>query len=284
MKRLMSLAAAGLMFGGAILGSAGTAGAASTPRNSVIEPGGPLVRAPGHASAGLPTLSTNWSGYAAAATKKSFNFVQGTWTVPHVKCTGVANQWDSNWVGLDGFTDQTVEQDGTFAGCGGPTHMTPYYNAWIEMFPAPSKRQFWVKAGDSMKASVRFANGTFTLTISDMTSGKSSTVKATCASCTRTSAEWIIERPAYCNKKITKCFIAELADFGTTAMSGSKASVTGGKASGPAAFGSSPIFMVQPLRKGFISLDAVSALSGANFAAAWYRHGQPVPITLGPRR
>lgn len=280
-KRLLSLAAAGLMCGGAVLGSSGTAGAAGVPKNSVIEPGGPIVKAAGHA--GLPTLSINWSGYAATS-KKPFNSVQGTWKVPGIKCTGVANQWTSNWVGLDGFNTSTVEQDGTFAACGGAHHMKPYYTAWIEMFPAPSKRQFWVKAGDTMRGSVRFAKGTFTLTISDMTSGKSATVSAMCADCKRASAEWIIERPAYCNHNVTKCFIAELANFGTTEMAGSKASVAGGKAGGPAAFGSKPIFMVQPLKRGFISLDAVSALSGANFGAEWFRHGQPVPITLGPRQ
>lgn len=275
MKRLMPLAAAGLMCAGAILGSAGTAGAASTAKNPVIEPGGPIVRAASHA--GLPTLSTNWSGYAATS-KKPFNSVRATWKVPTVKCTGVANQWVSNWVGLDGFTDQTVEQDGTFAGCGGPDHLKPFYYAWIEMFPASSMRQFWVHAGDSMQASVHFAKGTFSLTISDMTRGRGAGAVATCGNCKRASAEWIIERPAFCNHNVTKCFIAELANFGTATMAGSKASVAGGRMRGPAAFGSKPIFMVQPLKKGFISLDAVSALSGSNFAAQWFRHGQLVPF------
>jgi hypothetical protein len=281
MKRLLSVAAAGLMCGGAILGAPGVAGASSTASGPVVEPGGPMVRAAGHA--GLPTTSINWSGYAATS-KKAFNSVRATWIVPRIKCTGVANQWTSNWVGLDGFNDSTVEQDGTFAGCGGAAHTKPFYTGWIEMFPAPSKRQFWVQAGDTMTASVVFAKGTFTLRITDVTAHKGAVASATCADCKRASAEWIIERPAYCNHNITKCFIAELANFGTTAMAGSKASVAGGPVSGPAAFGSSPIDMIQPLKRGFISLDEVSALSGPSFGAQWQRSGSPVPITLGPKQ
>ncbi|HEY3732447.1 MAG TPA: G1 family glutamic endopeptidase [Streptosporangiaceae bacterium] len=282
MKRLLSMAATGLMCGAMIMGASGVAGASSnTIRLNVGQPGGPLVRAPGHG--GEVTISENWSGYAAT-TKSRFTSVHGTFIQPTIKCTGAPHQWTSNWVGLDGFADQTVEQDGTFATCGGPDHMTPRYTAWYEMFPAGSVPVFSVNPGDIMDMSVNFnSSGQFVLTDSDLTSGKSHTFTATCASCSRSSAEWIIERPATCNSSLTKCVLTALVNFGTSTMSASTASLTGGPVKNIGNFNKSPIFMVQPIKRGFISLDTVSALSGPSFTARWDRSGTPIPIQLGPK-
>jgi hypothetical protein len=84
------------------------------------------------------TISENWSGYAVSSGKKQYNYVNSTFVVPTVTCTGVADQWTSNWVGLDGYNDGTVEQDGTAEWCGGSGDTTPKYEAWYEMFPANS--------------------------------------------------------------------------------------------------------------------------------------------------
>jgi hypothetical protein len=69
---------------------------------------------------------------------KPCTYVHSTFVQPSVTCSGVADQYTSNWVGLDGFNDQTVAQDGTFAWCGGTDHTTPKYEAWYEMYPANS--------------------------------------------------------------------------------------------------------------------------------------------------
>ena len=88
-----------------------------------------------------------------------------------------------------------------------------------------------------------------------------------------------------CNSTFTKCFLTELADFHTSTMGQAQAQVAGGKVAGIGEFSNVPIFMVDPLKSGgFISLDAVSALSGPKFAATWERSGSTTPITLGPRR
>jgi hypothetical protein len=44
--------------------------------------------------------------------------------------------------------------------------------------------------------------------------------------------------------------------------------------------------MIDPLKKGFISLDTVSALNPASnsFTATWDRSGSQTPITFGPER
>jgi hypothetical protein len=252
---------------------------ASTVEN-VPFPGGPMVKANAPGNSSIPTISENWSGYAATSSKP-FTYVHSTYVQPAITCPGVANQWTSNWVGLDGFNNSTVEQDGTFAHCGGAGNTTPKYQAWYEMYPANSVNVFAVHPGDIIDASVTYTSGNFALTVSDLTTGKSATDTAACASCARAPAEWIIERPALCNNAGTKCFLTELADFGTSTMGGDEAQVAGGNVKGVGGFTNYPIDMVDPLSSGgFISLDTVSPLSGKTFTATWDRSGNTVPITF----
>jgi Peptidase A4 family len=281
-KRLCATAftAAALLSASVIAAFPGVASAATS--GTVPVPGGPIVRAAAPGNSSIPTVSLNWSGYAATSGKK-FNYVHSTFVQPAITCPGVKNEWTSNWVGLDGFNDATVEQDGTFAHCGGPQSTTPVYKAWYEMYPAGSVNVFSVHPGDVIDTAVSYAGGQFTLTVSDLTTGKTATNVAACASCQRASAEWIIERPALCNNALTKCFITRLADFGTSTLGGTEARVDGGTTKGIAGFTNYPIDMVNPLSSGgFISLDTVGPLSGKTFTATWDRAGSTVPITLGP--
>jgi Peptidase A4 family len=280
-KRLCATAftAAALMCAAATTAFSGVASAATT--GSVPLPGGPMIRAAAPGNSSIPTISENWSGYAATSGKK-FNYVHSTFVQPAITCPGVKNEWTSNWVGLDGFNNATVEQDGTFAHCGGPQSTTPVYKAWYEMYPAGSVNVFTVHPGDVIDTAVSYAQGQFTLTVSDLTTGKSASDVAACATCQRASAEWIIERPALCNNALTKCFLTRLADFGTSTMGGTQARVAGGTVKGIGGFVNYPINMVGPLASGgFISLDTVSPLSGKTFTATWDRSGSTVPITLG---
>lgn len=258
------------------------AAASTTSGAAVPNPGGPIVRAPassGASSSSVPTISLNWSGYAATSSQK-FTYVHTRFVQPAITCVGNPSQYTSNWSGLDGFTTGTVEQDGTFAFCG-KTGTTPQYVAWYELFPAPSINVFSVRPGDTIDSSVRYANGKFTLRIADLTLGKSVTHTAACSDCARASAEWIIERPALCtNQACTKAYLTELANFHTSTMGQDTAQVAGGKVTGVASFVNYPIFMVTPLKKGFISLDTVGPLSGASFTAVWDRPGSTVPISL----
>jgi hypothetical protein len=229
-----------------------------------------------------PTIiSKNWSGYAATAASR-FTYVHSRFVEPRLTCTGAPNRWTSNWVGLDGFITPTVEQDGTFAWCGGKMNKSPQYAAWYELYPAPSITVFRVHAGDLMDATVRYAGGKFTLTIADLTTGKKATHTAACAACQRNSAEWIIERPELCNNALTNCFLTALADFHTSTMAQNTASVAGQAPRTLDKFANNPIDMVQPLKQGFISLDQTGpiAKTGGAFTVTWDRSGTPVPITL----
>jgi hypothetical protein len=276
-----ALAATGVVWSG------GAAGASTKTTRAMPVPGGPLIRAGGTRSAATfgslpPTISLNWSGYAALAGKnKKFNDVQTTFIQPRLTCDGKPNEWTSNWAGLDGFNNGTVEQDGTFAFCGGRNHMKPVYIAWYELFPAASVTVFPVRAGDTISASVRYHDGKFHLRIADVTRHLAASHAAKCSSCQRSSAEWIIERPALCNNSLTKCFITRLADFHVSTMADDEAQLAGKPMKGIGGFANIPIFMVNPLKSGgFITLDTVGAIVHRAFAAVWDRSGTTVPIKL----
>jgi Peptidase A4 family len=159
--------------------------------------------ADGQPSAGISNAPTaeasyNWAGYAdASASAGKFTQVSGSWTVPAVTCT-TEDRVTSEWVGLDGFTTSTVEQDGTSSQC---FEGTALYYSWYEMYPAGTVEVGTsVAAGDSISASVARSGSSYTLSLTDSTNAANSfTETATCATttCLDESAEWIAERPAY---------------------------------------------------------------------------------------
>ncbi len=159
--------------------------------------------------------SINWSGYGlgdgvnginAAPQKTAFTYVSGTWTVPVTTCNTRELRFDSDWVGLDGLNDETVEQLGTTGYC---YLGEAYYTAWIEMFPAPSEapaNPIAVQPGQSITASVTRTAYKYTLTLTDNTTKQhftqTETVKTICTDTPsicplNASAEWIVERPAF---------------------------------------------------------------------------------------
>jgi hypothetical protein len=208
--------------------------------------------------------------------------VQSDFIQPSIVCTGSPVQYMAAWVGLDGFTDKTVEQDGTFATCTGSNHRTPTYVAWYEMYPAGSVEVFPVNAGDEIEPSVTFADGTFTLSITDATTDETQSTLASCRTCRRASAEWIIERPALCTKK-GACFLSVLPDFATATLSSDTATTAGLPAATPvSSFTDTPIDMIQPEGSSVELLDQTDPLgsTGDTFSTQWERSGKKLPITL----
>ncbi|MGO9154551.1 G1 family glutamic endopeptidase, partial [Mycobacterium sp.] len=176
----------------------------------------------------LPLLDTvysaNWSGYAAETnltTPKSnaVTQVSGSWNVPTV--TGDTNAYSAVWVGIDGYSSNSVEQIGT-AQDTSRSGVTTYY-AWLEMYPNPSVQITsigMISPGDSISASVTYNNGAFTLQMTDNTTHKSSSTTQT-ATAQRSSAEWIVEAPS------SFFGVLPLADFGTVTFSGAQATING---------------------------------------------------------
>jgi len=155
--------------------------------------------------------SSNWSGFASASniSSPSSNYVKevkGTWTVPTLTC-GPSSTYSSAWVGIDGYSDGTVEQLGTESDCSQGIQKN---YAWYEMYPKSSHliTGISVHPGDVFNAKVTYVgNNNFQLSITDVTTGKSySNTFKTHAN--RSSAEWIVEAP-YSGG------VLPLANFGT---------------------------------------------------------------------
>lgn len=145
-------------------------------------------------------ISTNWSGYAVQTNLNSpqsgvITDVKGTWNVPLVQSSPTG--YSAVWVGIDGYSDGTVEQIGTEQDSNG----TPY--AWFEMYPKMSYRitGFTINPGDSITAEVEYTgNGAFTLTITDNSVINNSNPEFFSTTqrnhnAQRNSAEWVVEAP-----------------------------------------------------------------------------------------
>jgi Peptidase A4 family len=209
MKRIAKLgafAAAAVMVAGVSAGAAtaGPMAGSGGPRLVVHGTGGlrPDIHLPRDGRAaispqGLPIqYSGNWSGYIAlpkSGKAKAFRYVQADFTVPSVNCGTTPTAFNYQWVGLDGDTNGTVEQDGIGGYC---VSGSPTYFAWSEMYPAGIVEQFFLNPGDAVGATVYYNSTTaqYTLALTDFTSGQTFSVNEACAAtCSNSSAEVITE-------------------------------------------------------------------------------------------
>ena len=211
----------------------------------------PTSRGPRH-TIGRGT-STNWSGYAVDGSNATT--VTGTWTQPVVKCAARENSWSSPWVGIDGDTDNTVEQTGTDSDC---VNGAPYYYAWYEMYPKSTViAPLAVAPGDSITGTVTYAAaGSFTLSLKDNSTGATfTTTQSSKKAAARSSAEWIVEGPSN----------GLLSDFGSVAFSRASAIINGQSASLGGLAGAHPITMETAAVRA-----TPSAISGGNaFTDTW---------------
>jgi len=136
--------------------------------------------------------SGNWAGYAAHGASGKFTKITGSWTEPVATCSG--SKLAAPWIGLDGYSTQTVEQTGVAVSCSGSQAS---YAGWYEMYPAnPVYFSNPVSAGDKFTASVTNTSGhTYKLVLEDVTKGWTHTENKTLASAEDASAEAILEGP-----------------------------------------------------------------------------------------
>jgi len=210
--------------------------------------------------------SSNWSGFAVTGSK--FTNAAGSWHVPGVDCAKTPNTYSSFWVGIDGYSDNTVEQIGTESDCSGGT---PTYYAWYEFYPADPVVISTVPVGNGniISASVSYNGSKFTLTLTDEKTGKSFSITKGVSGAKRTSAEWIAEAPSLSGS------ILPLADFVKANFGFDKTGVastnyaTDSSTTGPISSFSSPakITMV----KGGVNEAVPSALTvdGTSFYVNW---------------
>jgi hypothetical protein len=212
--------------------------------------------------AGLSQVqSTNWSGYAD--TGSSFSKVTASWTEPSASSCGFTTSLAAFWVGIDGYSSDSVEQDGTLIEC---YFGTVYQFTWWEMYPTNDIQTVGetLAAGDSISASVVRSGDSYTLAVTDSThTANSFSTTQTCSNCANSSAEWIAEAPS------GEDGVYPLTDFGS--WTASNATVTEGSSSGViSSFTDDEITMVDSSGNVKAQPGALNT-SGNAFSVSWER-------------
>ena len=167
--------------------------------------------------------STNWGGYAD--TGSSFTKVAASWTEPTPSCSGRTTSLAAFWVGIDGYSSSSVEQDGTLIECYlGST----YQFTWWEMYPTNAVQVVGstLAAGDSITSVVTRSGTSYTLTVTDSThTADSFSTTQTCSSCANSSVEWIAEAPSGSSGVYPLAKFSTWTDAASTATEGTTAGV-----------------------------------------------------------
>jgi Peptidase A4 family len=241
------------------------------------------------------TTSPNWSGYVAETSfsqpqQNSVSAVSGSWVVPKVTGPSKGATYGSVWVGIDGYSNSTVEQVGTEEDW---VNGSPVYDAWWEMYSSGDQQPeqvitgMTVKPGDSISASVQYITsgahaGQFDLSIVDNSRANDSFSTYETSSQTqnplaqRSSAEWIVEAPSVGGRYAT------LANFGSVFFSNATAVIDG--VSGPI---NSPSWQSQAVNiaSGGVTYDTTSILinSGDSFVVTYNTSaGDAAPAMAAP--
>jgi hypothetical protein len=205
-------------------------------------------------------VSQNWAGYVAGGTQ--FSSVSGSWVQPTATCNS-GQTYSAFWVGLGGSGDQSsaLEQTGTQADCTADG-ATDYY-AWYELVPAaPVKLDLAIKPGDHISAKVSVSGTNVTVSMTDQTTGQSTTKSLRMDSPDISSAEWIAEAPSACDGS-GSCQTLPLSDFGTVEFTSATAT-----ANGHTGTISDPDWSAQPVELGGSGASDISygSASGASSA------------------
>ena len=177
------------------------------------------------------SVSANWAGYRVATQDANgFSRVTGSWTEPSANCS-TSSGHGSFWVGLGGSGasdsgSDALEQAGTAVDCAASGNAT--HTAWYELLPAaPVQLDLTVSAGDHMSSSVTVNGSAVTITVSNNTTGQSTTKNLTMPNQPDVStAEWIAEAPSQCDST-SGCQPLTLANFGKVGFTNSSATASG---------------------------------------------------------
>jgi hypothetical protein len=205
------------------------------------------------------TSSSNWSGYADV--DETFSSVGGSWTEPSTSCTPTTSL-AAFWVGIDGFSSGTVEQDGTLVEC---YSSHEYQFSWWEMYPTNDIQVVGesVASGDHITGTVVRSGNSYKLTVTDSThTANSFSTTQSASGDANSSAEWIAEAPCCSGSNVYP-----LSDFHTWSLSGATVSTT----SGSGVISSYPNYEITMTGSSGDTKAAPSALnsSGNGFSVTW---------------
>jgi hypothetical protein len=207
---------------------------------------------------GTPTQDTSgsWSGYVSRS--GPYSAVSGSWVVPTVTCATAAPSYTLEWVGIDGWGNNTVEQDGTETDCINGVQVTRvWYEMWgdsalnggLQLYAPKSDI---VAPGDEVTAGVALVSGTWEFLVTDSTAGWSFSASAPSPTPAPalSSVEAIVEAPR--EGCPATCTTAALAKFSPVTFSNLSAT----SATGAGAF-------VGAFAVSMINIDGSGATPGA---------------------
>ena len=216
-----------------------------------------------HRSTGIKGLSqvesTNWAGYAD--TGSSFSKVTASWTEPTGVSSGSTTSLAAFWVGIDGYSSASVEQDGTLIES---YEGTVYYYDWWEIYPENDVQVVdSVSPGDHITSTVTRSGSRYTLSVTDSThTADSFSTTQTYSGAADSSAEWIAEAPSGSSG------VYPLTDFGT--WTDSSSSVTEGSTSGViSSFTDDEITQINGTTSAVEDQPGSLNSSGNGFTATW---------------
>ncbi len=186
---------------------------------------------PGGKAGATLSYSANWAGFAVVPTAGdgSIEEVMAEWYTPTVSCASAPSGGavEVMWVGIDGYSDSTVEQVGTLSYCS-TTGATPQYYSWWEFAPYNDIQEVnTIGGGNFVAAYVLFnpgecyasACGVYTLVFHDLDAGISWAVTGYPNVCNSNGCEGGVDDSAECISEAPTGFgysgFADLADYGT---------------------------------------------------------------------
>ena len=213
--------------------------------------------------------STDWAGYVVTSDLGSPQGqvigVNASWTVPTVGVSS-ADAFSSAWIGIGGQSDKTLIQAGTEHDS---VNGGEFYSAWYELLPDQAVRiaDMRISPGDVITTSISLVNSDtnkWAIQIYDVTNGQGFYQNFVYNS-SRSSAEWIVERPTVNNQ------ISTLANFGSITFTDSYVT-TGDNVGKIGSFLYSQLIMTTHLN---VQLTSVSPLSadGSNFTVHYLTSG-----------
>ena len=221
------------------------------------------------------SCSSNWAGYADVVAIGTVSAAYGSWVVPSLSCPKHGTTYVALWVGIDGYSDSTVEQTGVLGKC---SSGTASYSTWYEFYPSPMiTTSVAVKPGDVVSASVTYSSttGEFTVSITNVNSGASTVSTQAVSGAERSSAEWIVERPALCN--IFTCRLSTLANFGSasfglqyTTAGGTNYATIGGTNAPISSFNNFAITMIASSTGPVLAQPSSLSDGGTSFTVAYH--------------
>jgi hypothetical protein len=208
------------LVGGSMVVISGAASATSAPHGAIrIHSAGsanlpaPLPGFTPAAVSGYTEIgSYNWSGYAQwTTTDGTFKGVADTWTVPTVNTSLSGDQFSSDWVGVGGFEDNSLVQDGTEAdNINGHAH----YDAWTEILPAAEVvlPDLPIHPGDQIYSiTIETGHNVWDMEVMDLTTGQSGS-RSVHYDSSGASIETVHERPCIADDCTSLSDLANLTD------------------------------------------------------------------------